>query len=80
MKIQNISHYINKYLLNLIECMEKENNDKPLLDMASELKFSPLFKILNEKLFNIALENGVIINSFFRYKKHSKRSIFKIVS
>jgi hypothetical protein len=30
----------------------------------SELKFRPLFKILNKKLFIIALENDEIINYF----------------
>jgi hypothetical protein len=68
MKTSSISYCINKYLLDLINHMERENSDAPLLDMASELKFSPLFKILNEKLFVIALENGVIINSFFGIK------------
>jgi len=78
--MKNISEILNKYLNNLLNDLEEKNDEVILFNLGKELKYNVLFRIIIEKLFITALEQGKIINSFFAIKSIPRDHLRRIYS
>ncbi len=66
--MESFSKIVEGYVESIIHNLEDTNNEEIILEIAKDLKFNLLFKLLMEELTVIALRKNKLVNSFFILK------------
>ncbi|MEK6874332.1 MAG: hypothetical protein AABX52_01125 [Nanoarchaeota archaeon] len=72
--MEKFSQKIEEYVRGIIQKLEDINSEDFLIDIAKDLKFNLLFKLLMEELTEVALKENKIVNSFIVLKSISRNS------
>lgn len=72
--MEKFSQIVEDYVESVIYELEDTNNEEIILEIAKDLKFNILFKLLMEELVIIALRKNKLINSFFILKSIPRES------
>lgn len=72
--MEKFSQMIEDYVGKIIQKLEDTDREDIVLEIAKDLKFNLLFKLLVEKLLMLAVKNNKLINSFFILKSISRNS------
>jgi len=62
--MKEFSKILDEYFSDLVKELEKSNSEEVIVDIASDLKFNDIFRILMKYFVEYCIERNVLINSF----------------
>ncbi len=72
--MEKFSQMIEDYVGKIIQKLEDTDREDIVLEIAKDLKFNLLFKLIMEEIITIALNKNKLVNSFFILKSISRNS------